>query len=172
MSQNNDNDTTKHHIMYKYIYIAHALLCYSRTGGHVYNNKIANVIFMPYVFLEENANIILSLWYTPCVQLVYYICILYYVYEVQHYYISNAREYRHYRVDVIGTYAITALQIMNLRPFKWSPLAMIAPVYYACKLFGILPVSYASCGKIPYKNTVHFIGRRHENGESIIILSY
>jgi len=49
---------------------------------------------------------------------------------------------------------------------------MIAPVYYACKLFGILPVSYASCGKIPYKNTVHFIGRRDENGETIIILWY
>ncbi|KAE9532815.1 hypothetical protein AGLY_009896 [Aphis glycines] len=52
---------------------------------------------------------------------------------------------------------------MNIRPLKLSPLAMIAPVYYACKLFGILPVSYASCGKIPYKNTVHFIGRKDEN---------
>ncbi|KAL5244132.1 hypothetical protein ACI65C_011542 [Semiaphis heraclei] len=52
---------------------------------------------------------------------------------------------------------------MNLRLFKWNPLAMIAPVYYACKLFGILPVNYANCRKIPYINTIHFIGRKHEN---------
>lgn len=59
---------------------------------------------------------------------------------------------------------------MNYIPsFKWSPLAIIAPVYYACKLFGILPISYADCGKTPYGNSVHFTGRRRKNGENIKI---
>ncbi|XP_025417127.1 putative gustatory receptor 28a isoform X2 [Sipha flava] len=53
---------------------------------------------------------------------------------------------------------------MNIPPIRWrSPLATIFPVYYACKLFGILPISYANSRTIPYKNTVHFIGRKHEN---------
>lgn len=57
-------------------------------------------------------------------------------------------------------------------PFKWSPLAIIAPVYYASKIFGILPISYEHCEKTLYEKSGNFIGRKHKYGKSQIVLKF
>lgn len=74
---------------------------------------------------------------------------------------------------ILFTYIrVSVRTTMKFAPsFKFSPLTIIAPVYYACKLFGILPISYAVCDKITFKNSIRFIGCRHENGENFVVFA-